>query len=135
VHLSKFRVHLSKFRMKWFAFFLPLPGWLTRLREAKAGRNAWPVPGKPDKPMVVPFPIEWVPHRLELTGEDNDAAHARGFVFHAATCTDSEEEAAVGVAVSCCRCAVSLHPKAAHMIGGFDPPYCRRCRWVIKLLL
>jgi hypothetical protein len=128
-------VQLSTFISKWIAFFHPLPGWLLRLREAKAGKNTWEVPGKPDRPKVVPFPVPWLPHRLELTEADDDADHARGFVFLPGVCVDSGKDCAVGVVVSCCRCGVSLHPAAAHMIAGFDPPYCSRCRWVIKLVL
>jgi len=97
--------------------------------------NTWEVPGKPDRPKVVPFPVPWLPHRLELTEADDDADHARGFVFLPGVCVDSGKDCAVGVVVSCCRCGVSLHPAAAHMIAGFDPPYCSRCRWVIKLVL
>jgi hypothetical protein len=126
---------VGSFWSKWLAFFRPVAGWAQRLREAKAGRNVWEVPGKPEKSKLVPFPIEWMPHRLELTEEDDEAAHIRGFVFLPGTCVDTGKEAAVGDVVSCCRCGVPLHPLASHMIGGMDPPYCRRCRWVIKLVL
>ena len=122
------------FLKKWLAFFRPVLGWRERLLDYLRGQKAWPIPGKPDKPRVVPFPLEWIPHRSELTEEDDEAAHARGFVFLPITCVDSEQESLPGVAVSCCRCGVGLHPNAAHMIGGFDPPYCKRCKWVIKLL-
>lgn len=123
------------FWMKWIAFFWPVPGWKRRLQEAKAGRNVWDVPGKPEKSKVVPWPVEWMPHRLELTEEDDETAHTRGFVFLPGVCVDTGLEAKVGEVVSCCRCRVALHPRAAHMIAGFDPPHCKRCRWVIKLVL
>ena len=123
------------FLSKWIAFFRPIPGWAQRLRLHKAGQTAWDIPGKPDKPKVVPFPVEWIPHRLELTEEDDASTQARGFAFLPAVCVDSGKEAEIGVGVLCCRCGVELHPAAANMIGGFDPPYCRRCKWVIKLVL
>lgn len=128
-------MQLSPFISKWIAFFRPRLGWAEMLREFKAGKNVWNIPGKPDKPQVVPFPIEWMPHRLELTEADDAAAQTRGFVFLPGVCVDSGKEVEIGVAVSCCRCAVTLHPGMAGMIAGFDPPYCSRCKWVIKLVL
>jgi len=123
------------FWLKWISFFRPVPGWAKRYRELRGGRNIWPVPGKEGKPKLVPFPIEWFPHRLELTAEDDEEAHARGFVFLPAVCAESGEEAAVGVVVSCCRCGIPLHPREADMVSDFDPPQCKRCRWIIKFFV
>ena len=120
--------------LKWSAFFRPVGGWKVRLLEARAGRNTWEVPGKPHCSKVVPFPVQWLPHRLALTDEDTEADHTRGFVFLAGTCVDSGKYAKIGEAVNCCRCGVLLHPTSAHMFAGFDPPYCSRCKWPIKLL-
>ena len=120
---------------KWWAFLCPVPGWKERFLAAKAGKTIWQVPGKPEKPRLVPFPVEWMPHRCALTAEDDQASHARGFVFLPGVCVETGKELAVGVALSCCRCGVTLSPEAAHMYQGFDPPYCSRCRWVIKLML
>ena len=125
---------LKVFVVKWIAFLRPLPGWKKRILEFRAKKNVWDVPGKPDKPKLVPFPLEWLPHRLELTDEDDEASHARGFVMLSGTCVDTGQECEPGVVVSCLRCGVPLHPTAANMVGGFDPPYCRRCEWPIKLL-
>ena len=125
---------MMTFWLKWVAFFRPLGGWKTRYRQAKMGRNTWEVPGKPFSPKVIPFPVEWLPHRLDLVDGDNSSAHSRGFVFLPGVCVDTGKEVEVGTAVSCCRCGVTLSPEAAHMFSGFDPPYCKRCKWVIKLL-
>ena len=124
---------LKMFVTRWIAFFRPIPGWKKRILEFKAGRTVWEVPNRPDVPKLVPFPLEWVPHRLELTDDDDEGSHARGWVMLSVTCIDSGEEAGPGVAVSCLRCGVPLHPRQANMIGGFDPPYCARCKWPIKL--
>ena len=125
---------LKSWWLKWFAFFSPVAGWEDRFRRYKSGQHVWGIPGKPDKPKAIPFPLEWIPHRLELTSEDDEAAHARGFAFESVTCVDTGQEAGIGVALSCLRCGVPLHPEAAHMFGGFDPPCCNRCRLVVKLL-
>jgi hypothetical protein len=119
---------------KWFAFFRPVSGWKERLINFKSGQTTWEIAGNPELPKLIPFPLEWVPHRLELTDEDDEAAHARGFVFLPGTCVDSGKECEPGVVVSCLRCSVPLHPTAANMFGGFDPPYCHRCKWVLKLV-
>jgi hypothetical protein len=118
---------------RWLAFFRPVRGWWERYTAFRRGATVWEIPGKPDKPKAVPFPLEWLPHRLALTAEDSEAAHLRGFAFEEVTCVDSGQKCGGGVAVSCLRCSVPLHPDAAHMFGGFDPPYCKRCKWVIKL--
>ena len=123
------------FWQKWIAFFSPMPGWKARYTKFLGGGTTWSVPGKPDKPQLIPFPLPWMPHRLKLTEEDDEAAHTRGFVFLPGVCADTGQRGEIGVIVSCLRCAVPLHPSAAHMYGGFDPPYCNRCKWVIKLLL
>lgn len=124
---------LILFWQKWLAFFRPVPGWRDRLRKFKGGQTVWDVPGKPGKSKVVPFPLEWIPHRLEVTEEDDEATKERGFAMIPVTCIEGGEEAAVGVGVLCLRCGVPLHPRHANMVGGFDPPYCKRCKWPIKL--
>lgn len=120
------------FFRKWYAFFRPVDGWKERYRAYRAGVNTWPVPGKLDKPYVVPFPVEWIPARLELTEQDGPEAHARGFVLLDTTCVDTGNEAPAGVGVCCLRCGVHLHPIAANMYSTFDPPYCRRCKKKVR---
>lgn len=114
------------------SFFNPVPGWKIRFREFQAGRRVWDVPGRPQCPKVIPFPIEWFPHRLSQD-EDTEEEKARGFVFLDSLCIDTGKEIKPGVATLCLRCGVPLHPDAAHMMGGFDPPYCRRCRWPLLI--
>ena len=127
-------VEVKQFLMKWWAFFHPADGWENRLRQMKSGNHTWEVPGRPELPKLVPFPLAWIPHRTDLTEEDSEAAHARGFEFLTDTCVDTGLVCEPGVVVSCLRCGVSLHPQAASMYGGFDPPCCNRCRLVVKLL-
>lgn len=158
---------MKNFFRKWFAFFNPVAGWKKRLLQFKSGNTAWEVPGKPDAPKVVPFPVQWIPWRALTAEEELDALDlkvaleemekkntaseeeiaelkrkadtasaitSRGFVFLDCVCIDTGKEAPVGVGVLCCRCGVPLHPEAANMMGGFDPPYCSRCRWPLLLL-
>ena len=124
---------LKNLFLKWRAFFSPVPDWWERYRAFRSGTNQWEVPGKPDRPKVVPFPVQWIPHRLVLSEADSEAAWARGFEFEEAICADTGKPCGVGLVVACLRCGVPLHPEAAHMFGGFDPPYCKRCKWVIRL--
>lgn len=118
---------MSRFALiikKWVAFFFPRRGWKLQLRQYKAGMKTWEVPGKPDKPKVVPWPIDWIPHDFQL---ETEADEARGWRMLAATCVDSGKECEPGVGTCCVRCSVTLHPECANMIGPWDPPYCRRC--------
>ena len=116
--------------IKWKAFFFPRPGWKERLLLAKRGQNTWPVPYKKDAPKVIPWPVDWIPHR-PATEADDDAAKARGFVFLDVICVDSGRESPPGVGALCARCGVPLHPSCANMLGGFDPPVCKRCYWIV----
>ena len=145
-----------QFFKKWLAFFNPVPGWRKRLLSFKGGQTAWEVPGHPECSKVVPWPVQWIPHRT-LTQEERDSAIqfraravedpafeeqavaaealvSRGFVFLPCTCVDSGKEAPVGEGVCCVRCGVAIHPEYANMLSGFDPPYCARCRWPLLLL-
>jgi len=185
---------MTNFLKKWFAFFRPVFGWRQRFLQFKSGSTTWDVPGHPNAPKVVPFPVQWIPHRitgaedeakaldlrLSLTEQqdileqrhralaDVEASSAnavevgafealvknqqelvdklkartetqeglvsRGFEFLASTCVDSGKDAPVGVGVLCLRCGLPLHPEAANMMGGFDPPFCKRCSWPLLLI-
>lgn len=124
---------IRRFFRKWAAFFRPVEGWKKRFLLFRGGVHTWEVPGLPEKSKVVPFPVQWIPHRMELTDEDDEASHTRGFVFLDVTCSDSGKDAPAGVGVLCLRCGLPLHPTAAHMVSDFNPPYCRRCKWPLKL--
>lgn len=127
---------MFQFFAKWWAFFFPVDGWKGRYRAFCAGQKTWPVPGHPEAPKVVPFPVEWIPHRLYGPGEEldpPDGSPRRGFEFlDEVVCVDTGETVGKGVSVSCLRCGVHLHPSAAGMVGGFDPPKCKRCAPIIK---
>jgi hypothetical protein len=123
---------LYMFFYRWLAFFRPVKGWKMRYLQFKAGKNVWEVPDRPTVPKVVPFPVEWVPYRLS-TAADPPEVQARGFEFLDVKCAETGQDAAKGTAVSCLRCGIPLHPTAAHMVSGFDPPYCKRCHWPILL--
>lgn len=182
---------IRSFFFKWRAFFFPVDGWRKRLLQFKAGCTSWEVPGRPESSKVIPWPVEWVPHRITTQDEEDraiqvramrtafaalpappdeqetemealsradtltkaeerrvymeekekvEAAEAaatlelRGFEFLPCTCVDTGKEAPVGVGVLCVRCGIPLHPEAAAMVSGFDPPYCSRCRWPLLLL-
>lgn len=115
---------------RWSHFFRPRKGWATQLKQFKAGKTAWPMPYREGAPQVVPWPVDWVPHRPAV-GTDTPEEQERGFVFLECTCIDSGRHAKVGEATSCLRCGVPLHPVAANMVTSIDPPYCRRCSWVV----
>ncbi len=124
---------LKQFFSKWIAFFCPVTGWKKRYLAFKGGQTTWEVPGHPKASKVVPFPVEWIPHRT--AGEfDDEATRKRGFEFLPAVCVDSGKEAPIGKGVRCLRCGIPLHESAAHMVSGFDPPYCKRCHWPLLLL-
>lgn len=120
---------LGTFLYKWFRFFFPVRGWRKRYRAFSRGRNVWEVPGKPDKPKLIPFPLEWLPHRLDnLEGDDE----RKGFALVPAVCVDTGLEVQPGDGVLCLRCGVPLHPSVANIVTTQDPPYCRRCeRFVV----
>jgi hypothetical protein len=122
------------FFQRWWAFFSPEKGWRDRYLAFRSGKNVWEVPGKPECPKVVPFPVQWIPHRLELLPEDDEAAHVRGFVFTQPVCSATGKTVPLGRGVNCLRCGVALHEARAHMVTSFSPPYCSRCRWPILLV-
>ncbi len=101
----------------------PQEGWEAMYKAQKGGQAVWEVPGHPEADKVVPWPIEWIPHR-ELTEEDKK----RGFIFLDTVCTVTGQEAKMGVGVCCVRCGAHLHHSAANMAGGFDPPHCDKCK-------
>ena len=128
---------------KWFkrwlrrclAFFRPLEGWKERLSLFQGGTATWDVPGNPAANKVIPWPLQWVPHKLHSAENPptDDAALARGFDFvHPTVCVDSGRSLALGVGVRCVRCAVDLHPALAGQRTGSDPPSCRRCRILVS---
>lgn len=123
---------LSNTAAKWKAFFFPVKGWKERFKLYQRGTKTWSVPYDANAPKVLPWPVEWFPHRRVIE-TDAPEDKERGFVFLDTTCVDSGMSAPLGVAACCVRCGVHLHPEAAHMLGGFDPPICSRCYWVIKL--
>ena len=124
----------ASFVDKWWAFFSPVAGWKLRYRQYKAGKTVWDVPGKPEANKLVPWPLEWVPHRMTQEN-DLEADQQRGFLFLPATCAETGQEAAVGEAVRCLRCGVDLHPKAANQLNSLTPPVCPRCTWLVRLVL
>ena len=126
-----FKVKLPTFFFKWKRWFRPIPGWKQRYKAFLGGKNVWDVPGRPDVPKVVPFPVEWIPHRFE--GLQSEEEVKRGFALESVTCVDTGDYAPVGVGVLCIRCGVPLHEKAAGMTNGFDPPKCKRCAPVIAI--
>jgi hypothetical protein len=117
---------------KWRAFFFPPSEWKERLIAVRRGQTVWEVPGKPECNKVIPWPLDWVPHRL-YNGRDDltDEESARGFALLEASCVDTGQTAAVGQAVHCVRCTVPLHPHACRT-SGFQPPACRRCAFLIS---
>ena len=121
---------LSFYLLRWKAFLFPVAGWKQRLREYKAGKTVWEVPGRPTAPKLVPWPIQWIPHRL-AESSDLELDQARGFIFLPSVCWESRKATVVGEGVLCCRCGIPLHPDYAHMLTGFDPPYCKRCAWPV----
>tara|TARA_Y100000034_G_scaffold20681_1_gene23672 strand:- start:105 stop:518 length:414 start_codon:yes stop_codon:yes gene_type:complete len=121
------------FFAKWWAFFRPVEGWEGRYRSYRGGRNVWEVPGKENCPKLTPFPLQWVPHRLELTDDDTPQAHHRGFELTVITCTDSGRVESGTLATLCCRCGVPLHSSRGHQNSPFDAPSCKRCRWIVRL--
>ena len=103
---------------------------MARFKRFKGGAHTWEVPGKPDKPKVIPFPVQWIPHTTDEEQFDT-RDHERGFKFLDVVCCDSGKKAPIGVGVFCLRCAVPLHPTAAGMASDFDPPVCKRCSWIL----
>lgn len=122
------------FFSRWWAFFRPLRHWKERYQLYLGGQKVWMVPGKPESPSLVPWPLEWIPARLEVTEADSETAQTLGFVLQGAICTDSGKSAQIGQAVRCCRCGVPLHQSHAHMLTSISPPSCSRCTSLVKLL-
>lgn len=116
---------MKLFFHKWWSWLFPRKGWRQDYIDFKKGKNAWEVPGKPEADLVFPYPLAWIPHTL-------DTDHPRGFEFLETTCVESGAPIGAGTAMACLRCGVHLHPKYANMVGGYDPPYCRRCRSAVK---
>lgn len=116
---------------KWLAFFRPVPDWRKRYRQFLSGQRTWEIPGKPEKSKCVPYPLQWIPHTFDESQFD-EADAERGFKFLDAVCCDTGRASPIGVGVLCLRCGVPLHPEAANMYAGFDPPYCKRCHFVIR---
>ena len=117
---------------KFMAFFSPVPGWEERLRAFQDGKTSWEVPGKAECNNTVPWPVEWIPHRLygpeeELTQEESK----RGFEMLEIRCVDTGLQAEIGHGACCARCGVNIHPKA-NKTRGFQPPACRRCAFFIS---
>lgn len=117
--------------LRWKAFFLPKLGWKERLLDFKKGRQSWPNPYNTAMPILM-WPVEWLPHRPVIE-TDTEQDKERGFVFLDTVCAETNKPAEKGVATCCVRCGIHLHPDAANMFSGFDPPQCNRCYWVIKL--
>lgn len=119
---------------KWWAFLRPMPGWKERLLAYRGGQTIWEVPGKPECNKVVPWPLEWVPHRVYDASETlTDVDAVRGFEMTEVTCVDTGKTAKVGDSTCCARCGVPLHPDA-NRTNGFKPPACRRCATIISFV-
>lgn len=128
--VAKPRFSMKRFLAKWWAYFHPLPGWKARYKMFKAGQHEWEIPGRPDASKTVPFPVDWIPHRL--TGDD--VKPETGFVFLEPESIETGLKLEIGHGVRCLRCGVPLmdNPDEANMYGGFDPPCCRRCRKIVS---
>lgn len=111
---------------RWRRFFHPIPGWKLRYRQYKAGQTVWAVPGKEDADPVCPWPVQWIPVRLDPSLE-------RGFEFLESECSESYRPLPIGVGVCCVRCGIHLHPDRANVVGHFDPPRCSRCAPLVAL--
>ena len=116
---------MMQFFKKWLAFFNPVKGWRSRYVLFRSGKTSWEVPGLPECNKVIPWPVQWIPHRMLTQVERDDAIQlraravedptfeeqavaaealvTRGFVFLPCTCVDSGKEAPVGEGV-CCLC-------------------------------
>lgn len=117
---------MRKFLRLWWAWLHPVSGWRLRYRRFKAGQTVWPVPGAPQADPVCPWPVEWIPHRL-------DPSDPRGFVFLDSTCAETGVPIRVGVGCRCLRCGIDLHPNVANQVSHFDPPRCRRCNVLLAV--
>lgn len=153
---------MSFFR-KWLAFFFPVKGWRERVLLYKRGCQAWEVPGHPLANKVLPWPVEWIPHRFPTLDEEESARCLRmkldslppgvqrghlekqvlelehfvikqGFAVTGCTCSETGEAVALGEGVLCVRCGVPLNQNASLMTSAFSPPRCSRCRWPLLLL-
>lgn len=121
-------ISFLRFYARWRAFFHPVAGWRQRYNEYRAGRTVWPGPVHP----LVPWPLEWFPHRF--TNLETEQDKANGFAFETVICTDSGQVANPGQAVSCLRCGVPLHHGMSGALNSVDPVKCRRCTWVLRFL-
>lgn len=122
---------MRSFINRWWSFLFPVTGWKERYRAYKHGQLTWEVPGRPDVNKVTPWPVEWLPHRLDNL---EDKWQKLGFQPIESTCVETGAKLAPGIGVRCVRCGVSLSPKAAHMRTLHDPPHCRRCSFIIALV-
>jgi hypothetical protein len=118
---------------KWHAFFFPVVNWKFRYGLFRGGKKIWKVPENPSKPVLMPFPLQWVPHSLNEEDFTTKAQHKSGFALIEVRCTDTGVRVAAGEGVSCLRCGVPLHPLAANAFSPMDPPVCKRCSWIILL--
>jgi len=124
---------ISRWFSCWRSFFSPVPGWKQRYLAFKGGKTTWAVPDRPESPQVIPFPVQWIPHRLSVI-EDPEDVRLRGFAFlKEVISAESGTMLTRDDAVACLRCGIHLSAKEAHMIGGFDPPYCKRCHWPLLI--
>lgn len=132
------RAGVRAFVWKWWRFVRPVPGWFDRYRLAKSGTTVWSVPdAPPETPKLVPWPLEWFPHRRLLPSDTDEGDIQRQFVFTEPFCVDSGLVVPKGLGVLCCRCGVPLHQDYAYPALGapsFDAPYCRRCRFPMLLV-
>jgi hypothetical protein len=123
---------MKNFFKKWLAFLFPSKGWKQKVIDFRQGKKAWGIEGKPECNPVIPFPLDWVPHTLELKHPEKEEDQKRGFDFLEVTCIDTGLEAKGGIALCCARCGVSIHPDSVGH-AGFDVPACRRCRVLVHM--
>lgn len=122
---------IRRWMHKWWAFLRPVPGWKERLLAFRSGQTAWEVPGRPECNKVIPWPVEWIPHRMYAPDEQVSEEQAkRGFALGEAVCVDTGKVGRIGEVACCARCGVTLHPDA-NRTSGFKPPACRRCATLI----
>lgn len=106
------------------SLLFPRRGWRALVLDYRRGRIVWPVPGRPDAPHVLPFPIQWTASRVLALGE----GPRRGWEpVVDAPCAACQRPLGQN-GVRCVRCAVLLHESCAGMETTTAIPSCSVCR-------
>jgi len=118
----------------WVRFLFPTPGWKEVYLAFQSGQTAWPVPGRSEANMTVPWPMQWIPHVPVGADYPDPEAAKRGFIFVESKCSQTGEICTIGQGVCCVRCGTVLHEKVANMRTGFSAPSCARCCPIVQRL-